>query len=249
VEEIKARGHDVQLHLHPEWLRLIDPSPLPGRRGSNLHEFTEDEQFVLLGRGLDNLRAAGAGAVCAFRAGNYGANFDTLRALRRLGIRFDTTLNPCYLTTTCRMETPEPVLQPVELHGVREFPVSVFRDWPGHLRHAQLCSCSAREMRGALTQAWAAGWESFVIVSHSFELLGRRKQTTRPPVPDRVVIARFERLCRFLADHPDRFRTATFAGLPAAGSAAPAVRPIRSRLTRTAGRMVEQLVRRVVCPN
>ena len=213
-----------------------------------MHEFTEDEQVALLSLGLANLRVAGAENVCAFRAGNYGANFDTLRALARVGIRYDTSLNPCYLDATCRMRTPEPLLQPADLYGVREYPVSYFRDGPGHSRHAQLCSCSARELRGALLQAWEAGWESFVIVSHSFERIGRRKQTATAPRPDRIVIGRFERLCEFLGNNRDKFHTATFSELgPAPAPEAPP-RALRSRVDRTAGRMAEQMVRRLVCP-
>lgn len=248
VQEIQSRGHDVQLHLHAEWLKWLDPSPLPGRRGTHLHEFSEAEQTALLEAGRANLEAAGARNVCAFRAGNYGGNFDTLRALARLGIRFDTTLNPCYLSGACKLQTAAPVYQPVQLCGVHEFPVSVFQDWPGHYRHAQLCSCSSSEMHGALTQAWQRGWTSFVIVSHSFEMIGRRKQTAIPPQPDGIVAARFERLCRFLDRHRDRFRTATFGDLVPTQTPEPTARPLRSRVHRTLGRMAGQFVRRITCP-
>jgi hypothetical protein len=246
VQEIQSRGHEVQLHLHTEWLRWIDPSPLPGRAGTNLNEFNEDEQVVLLSRALENLLAAGGRDVCAFRAGNYGANLDTLRALARLGLRYDTSHNTCYLASDCHMPTSTPLLQPVRLHGVCEFPVSFFRDWPGHYRHAQVCACSTAELTGALMQAWSAGWQSFVIVSHSFELLRRRKQTARPPLPDWTVALRFERLCRFLGEHRDKFHTATFANMPPVTVAPQPARPLRSKIHRTAGRMVEQLVRRLV---
>src|SRR5450432_4005187 len=33
VQMIQQRGHEVQLHLHTEWLKWIEPSPLPGRTG------------------------------------------------------------------------------------------------------------------------------------------------------------------------------------------------------------------------
>ena len=49
VEPILARGHEVQLHLHPEWMEIAgDANPLGGRTGRNLHDFTEDEQVELL---------------------------------------------------------------------------------------------------------------------------------------------------------------------------------------------------------
>jgi hypothetical protein len=246
VSQIRSRGHEVQLHLHTEWLSWIDPPLLPGRLGNNLNEFTEEEQTLLLSRGVDNLRAAGVQDVCAFRAGNYGANFDTLRALSRQGIQFDSSHNTCYLRSTCHMRTPAPLLQPARLEEVWEFPVSFFGDWPGHYRHAQLCACSSQEMTGALMQAWEAGWYSFVIVSHSNELIRGRKQTAVPPLPDHTVIARFNRLCEFLAEHRDKFRTTTFSELPARSvSPPPVARPLRSKLRLTAGRLVEQLARRL----
>jgi hypothetical protein len=247
VELIQQMGHDVQLHVHSEWLEWIQPSLLPGSRGQNLKDFTEDEQTLLIGTAARNLREAGAQELCAFRAGNYGANFDTLRALARNGIRFDTSHNTCYLDSNCGMRTPEALLQPRRLLGVWEFPIAYFGDWPGHFRHAQLGACSASEMEKALLSAWRQEWYAFVLVSHSFELLKGRKQIDRPLAPDRIVKRRFERLCHFLANNSDRFRTRTFAGFdPAEIPVDRAVQPLRNGVHRMVGRMVEQLARRVV---
>lgn len=247
VDLIQSNGHEVQLHIHPEWLAWIESSPLPGRTGQNMKEFSAEEQAVLIGAALENLRSAGARDVCAFRAGNYGADLNTLKALARHGIAHDTSYNACYLNSDCGMQTAEILRQPTQLEGVYEFPISCFSDWPGHWRHAQLCACSSGEMQSALTAAWRAGWKSFVIVSHSFELISRRKQPGVPPVPDWIVIRRFQRLCRFLAGHRDRFRTSGFAELTAAGFAAPnAVAPLRSGVHRTAYRVGEQLTRRLL---
>src|SRR4051794_33132917 len=105
VDMVQEGGQEVQLHLHPEWLRWLDPSPLPGRFGDNMKDFTTDEQALLIARGLENLRAAGARDVCAFRAGNYGADLNTLHALARNGVRFDTSYNFCYLDAACGMRT------------------------------------------------------------------------------------------------------------------------------------------------
>ncbi|HYT94640.1 MAG TPA: hypothetical protein VEL76_38345, partial [Gemmataceae bacterium] len=185
VELIQGKGHEVQLHLHTEWLQWLDPSPLPGRTGRNMKDFSEEEQAILIARGAENLRSCGVRDLCAFRAGNYGANFDTLRALARNGLRYDTSHNTCYLDAECGMRTPRPFLQPCVVNGVWEFPISFFRDWPGHYRHAQVCACSAQEIEAALMQAWRRGWYSFVLVAHSFELLKRHPWSTTPARPDR----------------------------------------------------------------
>ncbi len=80
VTAIQKSGHEAQLHVHPEWLAWL-PHPLLGeRRGQNLKNFSLDEQLVLLRAASANLREAGVPNIRAFRAGNYGADFNTLRA-------------------------------------------------------------------------------------------------------------------------------------------------------------------------
>jgi hypothetical protein len=247
VSEIESRGREVQLHIHPEWLAWIEPSPLPGRTAQNLKELSEDEQATLIGLGLQNLRESGAPDVCAFRAGNYGANFDTLRALARHGVRYDTSYNVCYLDSDCGLRTPQALLQPQELSGVQEIPITFFQDWPGHFRHVQLCACSSQELEHALDQAWRRDWGSFVLVSHSFELLKRRKQPPLPPLPDATVVRRFERLCRFLSANRDRFVTRGFRDLDDASLGRSSTQePLRSTVRRTAWRVGEQAVRRLL---
>ena len=245
VKVIQDGGHEVQLHLHTEWLERMASSILPGRTGQNIRDFTEDEQATLIARGLKNLRACGARNVCAFRAGNYGANFDTLRALRRNGLLYDTSHNTCYLGSACDLQTKELFLQPKKIDGVYEFPVSFFQDLWRHYRPAQITACSSAEMEYALLEAWRQGWKSFVIVSHSFELIHRLRKKGREALPDRIVVRRFERLCQFLAASKDKFRTAMFSELvPDEIPCGLATHPLRSNLLRTARRHTEQLMRR-----
>jgi hypothetical protein len=211
-----------------------------------MKELDEDDQAVLIREGLRALRDAGARDVCAFRAGNYGADLATLRALATNGVRYDTSHNACYLGGACGLDTPSRLVQPRPLEGVWEFPISTFADWPGHVRHAQLCACSAGEMESAILRAAERGWYSFVVVSHSFELIRGRKHGTTPR-PDRIVIRRFERLCAFLARNRDRLRTCGFADLDVASVPSRVdARPLPSRKRLTAGRYAEQMLRRLV---
>jgi len=242
---VQGGGHEVQLHIHPEWLAWTPEPVLPRRSEQNIAAFTEEEQVVLLARGLENLRQAGAADVRAFRAGNYGANFDTLRALARVGVPFDTSYNFCYLQADCGLGLADPLVQPRVLEGVCEVPISFFADYPGHYRHTQLAACSFGEMRLALNRAWRGGWRTFVIVSHSFELLGRNRDNI-PSGPDRIMIGRFEKLCRFLGANRDRFRTVGFSDLDPAELVAPAPAPeVRTSLLATTLRYGEQLARRL----
>jgi len=242
---IQRGGHEVQLHVHSEWLRWTPKPIVPARNGRAIAEFTEEEQVVLLARGLENLRRAGAADVRAFRAGNYGANFDTLHALARVGVPFDTSYDLCYLRAGCGLGLAEPLVQSRILGGVCEVPISFFGDYPGHYRHTQIASCSFGELRLALNRGWEGGWRTFVIVSHSFELLGRNRANI-PAAPDRIVIGRFEKLCRFLGANRDRFRTVGFSDLDLAALKAPtAATELRTGFLSTTFRYGEQLVRRL----
>jgi len=247
VATVQEHGHEVQLHLHTEWLRrLAEPLPGVARTGQNIRDFPLEEQVALLRRGAENLRRAGAPAPVAYRAGNYGADEDTLRALARTGIRYDTSYNFTYADAACGLGTLGTLRQPRSAHGLLEFPITYFRDRPGHWRHAQLCACSAGELEWVLLEAWRRGWWSVVIVSHSFELIRRPGAADEIAAPNRVVVGRFERLCRFLASHRDKFRTRGFAGLdPDEVPTDVEADPLESSLGRTSWRLVEQLLSRV----
>ena len=147
---IQEGGHEIQLHLHTEWLRKMSDPILSGRTGRNIRDFSGEEQQLLIARGIEMIRACGVESICAFRAGNFGANFDTLRALARNGILYDTSHNTCYLDSTCDMQTEDLLLQPKRIYGIYEFPIGFFKDRPNHYRHAQLCACSSWEMENAL---------------------------------------------------------------------------------------------------
>jgi len=247
VDVIQKRGHEVQLHVHSEWLQLGAASVLPNKTGKNLKNFSLDEQTLLIGTGLRNLRESGANDVCAFRAGNCGANFDTLRALARLDIPCDSSYNAFYLRSECGLRTDRQLVQPTVLEGIHEFPIACFRDWPGHYRHAQIGACSTAEMQWALLAAHRGGWQSFVILSHSFELL-KGRHTRRGASPDGRVIQRFAELCQFLAENRSRFRSAVFSerrSWPRPEALPESSKPLRSNIARTGWRYVEQLSRKL----
>ena len=246
VNEIQQRGQEVQLHIHTEWLARTRDSTLPGRRGQNLTKFTANEQAILVARGLENLQNAGAKDICAFRAGNYGVNFDTLLALRKNGILFDTSHNAAYLWDERGLLVQQPLLQPRKFEGVYEIPITCVYDFRGRQRSAEPSALSSDELEGALLEAWKRGWYSFVLVSHSFEMLRIRESPRRALGVDGIVVKRWERLCRFLGANRDKFRTGGFSEIDP--DSIPSLfpdRPLTVPARHTALRYVEQLARRV----
>lgn len=246
VSLIQRNGHEVQLHMHTEWLSEISDSSIPAKFKQYMHQFSLDEQTSLIAKGMKNLQAAGVKEIHAFRAGSYGANLDTLRAALNNGLLFDSSYNFCYLGLDCKICPDALLLQPQKIEGIWEFPISFFQDYPGHYRHTQLAACSFNELKTALLDAWEADWFSFVIVLHSFELV-KGKAASALSLPDKININRFRLLCEFLAAHPDKFRTALFSEIdveriPKINAAT----PLRSRFHHTAKRFVEQGIARLV---
>lgn len=237
---IRSAGQEVQLHLHPEW---VDESVEPlianvSSKRQHLFQYTVEEQTCLIGAGIELLERAGATGLNAFRAGSFGFNRDTLRALAINGIAFDSSYNATMFGAESGVSPGQLLFDPTECEGVLEYPVTVFKDGLGSYRHVQLTACSHRETEGLLWQAAEQQRRSFIILFHNFELLSPSK--TRP---DPIVVDRFRRLCKFLERHRDVFRTTGFSGLsPKAASAQRG--PLTTSLLKTAGRVLEQTYRR-----
>lgn len=205
IGPVRNAGHDVELHVHTEWLRFEFDPWRPYEEFGNIHQFDLLRQQAIVARARDYFRTCGGGDPVAFRAGNYGANRDTLTALGSLGIPFDSSQNLGFIDSSCRMSDLGELAHARKVGTVWEVPVSVFIDRPGHYRHAQIGASSFAEIRTALEFADASGLSTFVIVGHGFEFMNARRDA---PVP--VLIRRFDKLCRYLAEHRDRFRVTRF---------------------------------------
>lgn len=237
---VRERGHEVQLHLHTEWADEAAELVLPGvtEKRQHLRYFSRQEQATLIAKGLELMKRAGVHDINAFRAGSFAFNRDTLLALGDVGIPFDSSYNASMFGPDSGVMPGERMVEPFELDRVHEYPMTVYRDGTSQMRHAQLTACSFREMEGLLWQALEQRRQSFVILSHGFELLNRAKDR-----PDTVVVERFHKLCAFLDKYRDSFNVRGFQGLkPAPVSRQPA--PLRSPLHRTGRRLVAQVYRR-----
>jgi peptidoglycan/xylan/chitin deacetylase (PgdA/CDA1 family) len=236
VGPIVARGHDVQLHLHPEWLQFArDANPLSGRTGKNIKDFSYEDQVMLLQFAKSALMKAGAPEPVAFRAGNYGANDDTLRALQAVGIRYDSSVTPGFARSDCAISLPSSCNTVTEYHGVIEVPISYVSGQKDN-RHAQLTALSSHEICAALRYSRDYGAQQFTLVSHSFELLSRDRMSE-----NKILTRRFENFCRKVASMEGIY-TATYSNYPPAieNGAFAAILPHNP--VRTIRRLAEQAI-------
>lgn len=236
---IRDSGHEVQLHLHTEWVDEAKQPLLANNQVKRQHlfDFSLAEQMHLIAKGASLLTQAGGEGVNAFRAGSFGFNLDTLRALAANGIVFDSSYNAAMFGLSSGVYPGVTVVEPVECEGVVEYPVTVFKDGTRALRHVQLTACTYGEMEGLLWHALESEHSSFVILSHNFELLNQGRNR-----PDEIVVARFRKLCAFLDRNRDSFRVRGFRSLePGVVSEQPAT--LATSIWQTGGRMMTQAYR------
>ena len=104
LRAIQSRGHDAQLHLHPEQ-RFYSDYVKGGKRReeSLLFTFPADEQRDLIRDGIAIFRDLCGKTPKVYRAGCYGASEATLAALRENGIVIDSSYNLAYMGNTPRL--------------------------------------------------------------------------------------------------------------------------------------------------
>lgn len=236
VEIIKSNGHEIQLHMHPEWVDEAKEDIIQNSKIKRQHMklYSLNEQKVLIKKGLDLLSLAGVTHINAFRAGGFGANNDTLKALKENGIEIDCSYNETMVGGNCGINTTKKYYQPFVIEGLLEYPMSCYMDYPGHMRHMQIGACSFKEFKYLLEDAENKQYKSIVILSHSFELLSRNRLKG-----DDNLISRFRSLCIYLSDNRDRFNVIGFNNIQAKLNKVD-VKSLRSPLLTTAFRMLEQ---------
>lgn len=201
---------DVQLHIHPVFRLYADllraraerpDGPMPQPRDF-IGQFGKDSQMELLGEAIGHFVAFAGRRPAAFRAGCYAGSRSMMQCLFELGIRVDSSFNPCYRDASFPGETMEPN-RVQQIEGVWEIPVTVARTklpegYDGY-KFADCSSVSFPEIRTMLDTAAAAGQTHFVIVFHSFSAVKAKDESYSEIRPNRIVIRRLDRLFRYLA--------------------------------------------------
>jgi hypothetical protein len=231
IDPILEAGQEVQLHLHPLWVGARDGQTRSERQ---LARYDAAAQHDLIKRARELLVEAGAPEPIAFRAGNYSANDDTLRALAALGFRFDSSHNGHQHPWPSAIGLPRDQITPLVHEGVIEVPVTLISEGRGS-RHLQICAVSLGEIKAAIQHAGGLDLPVVNIVTHSFELANRAGTA-----PNKVHVKRFEDLCAFLSRERKRFPTTFFTELDGMPLDRPSVLLPGAGLRRM-GRLIEQI--------
>ena len=213
---ILHRGHDVQLHTHPNYLNFTCKNPGQLRYSDFMSAYSLERQIELLTEARDLLIKYGALKPIAFRAGCFGAGLSTLAALKKVGFLIDSSYNRAYCNVTCSIPDSN-INDLTKMEGVWEFPVTNF------IEHSRIRSkrympldingVSFEEIKQVLEHSRQNGPTNITIILHSFSFIKAFDVQYRKVKPRQTVIRRFEKLCHYLADNLDAFEVKTFGSL------------------------------------
>jgi len=201
---IESAGHDVQLHVHTSWI--------PGAHSGLICDFPLERQVEILSEGRDLIEKWVGKTPRGFRAGAYGANLDTIRALRETGFRLDSSYFPlnrnCELTKQIHAGC---VNRAFYIEGILEVPVTTYWLWNrfSFRKNSKIDvnACSWNELRSAMSQLSRSSIEYVVVFLHSFSFV-RWDRNGENLAPNLGPLRRFEALLKMIRQDPDtRFTT------------------------------------------
>ena len=220
ARRITDRGHDIELHIHPEFKMNLEAVRKGDGRAPRpeLHAFSREEQNAYFAEALDHLEAWTGRRPCAFRAGSHATDDVGIDVCAAQRVSIDSSYNLWAIEAGLCKLPPSPALNDVCLlpNGVFEVPVTNLKpNGPrGGLRPFELSSLNASEMIAAVEQMFEAGVRTCCTMTHSFRLLRTTDAQYKTAAPDLFNIHRLKTLLRYLAAHPDRFSVCTYRDLP-----------------------------------
>lgn len=163
VARIDSRGHEVALHSHENPL-------LEGFFDKTLDNYNVDEQTEILEYGCSFIEEATGKRPITFRGGSYIANDDTFEAMRRCGIKYDSS--SFYFHYNNSFSGYAAVNQSYDVGGIIEFPVISIYDCSGKENKMDIDRLSWEQLLAVIRQMQLK--EDFPVVQimfHSFTFL------------------------------------------------------------------------------
>jgi peptidoglycan/xylan/chitin deacetylase (PgdA/CDA1 family) len=204
---IHARGHDVQLHLHPCWLHFRRPDWRSDLSAAAINDSCSGrapaELAEMLEYGLRVFAEWGLPRPIALRTGNLQVDSTVHAVMAEFGLT---------LSSSVGLAHRQPEEKALRLTGgirrfgpVAEVPVLSFGQ-----RLFTIAGTGEAEARAVLVQARAKGASPVVVLTHPFEFVKVGDDQFTRLRPNRITQRRLRALAAFLAAHPSDFRVTTF---------------------------------------
>ena len=210
IEDIKDRGHEVQLHAHPNYRSFINEH----RMSDDMRKYSLEEQTNIINDALRFLSSYGIENILAFRSGGFYSDLNTIKAIQNNGIKYSSNYNIAY--PNCDYVDNNHLKNDIFLiDQVFELPLTCYRQFP--LRKTwnsfQISATSYAEFKAALNHYYNQQIQLITILTHSFEFVRPNDIQFSTIAPKRLLIRRFDNICNFLARHVDKFEVITYKQL------------------------------------
>ena len=224
--EIHARGHDLQIHMHPEFL----PRELFKQRGlkyfTDMFLVEEMHARFFIETAMDSHAKVAAASPIAFRGGGFRYGEAILRALKENGLSINSSYNPSKANQPFNIGGKK---QFSWKNGVVELPISCVFDFKGsgrlfdyNFNASTLMNGTAGECVQKHIDYLAQFYNQFgddaiaVMVLHSWSFLNR-DQDEHYSSPNYDAVSKFDLLLAALANQVSLVTTADEASLISAG--------------------------------
>lgn len=177
---ILERGHDVQLHLHPNYLNFTRQYPEELVFKDNMSAYGAARQTELIQEGKELLQEYGVKEPVAFRAGNYGADQNTIGALSKNGFVFDSSYNLAFPHKNSPLFA-QPLNDLARIEDIFELPVTCFQEDIGFFKKRvpmDINGAGFRQMRDTLRFASKNNFRCVTFILHSFSFFIQKIRST-----------------------------------------------------------------------
>ena len=173
INHIRARGHVVGVHIHPD--HMADKSRL------FLWEYSKEEQLTIIKKCTELYKEITNESPKYFRAGKYSANFDTLDIINDLGYKYD--FSQFMGQKWCGLKPALTADKPCRYKNLIEFPVSVFKsaETPIFKRYDKLdIEMVSSQYNYVIHKFSKINNNVIILFAHSFSFIKWRRNPDRP---------------------------------------------------------------------
>ncbi len=210
INNIINRGHEVQLHIHPNFRSFINGQ----RRPDDLRKYSLEEQSNIIREALKFLLSCRINKILAYRSGGFYSDLNTIKALQNNGIQYSSNYNLAYRNCNY-IKSNQPKYDIFCIEEVFEIPITCYkefrirREWNSF----QISAASYKEIKEAMYHYYNQQVNIITFIIHSFEFIKPYDIQFSRITPQHFLIKRFDKICKHLANNPDKYEVITFKDL------------------------------------
>ena len=207
AQEIKNRGHEVQLHVHKEWMCFKgNKNPKPGEHIKCLPLGSTKKQSEIIKIGKNLIQEWTGEMPIAHRGGSYKADLNTIKALKKNNIPIDSSIN----SPSHELSRYFKINQVSEKDSIIQIPLYNFQvTWPKKkYRQFDIEANNLSNLKFLVKQAKKNNISPVILMMHSWSLMKGNKYkyselNKNIYKPDKKHIKRFDKFLAYVSKDPE----------------------------------------------